>query len=92
MAFVLYISASSEASRIALRNLKRTLAHYDEADVSLTVCDLLSRPHDGDDDRIAFTPTLVRRWPEPRTWILGDLRDAAVITDMLEMCGVRPTR
>jgi hypothetical protein len=39
---------------------------------------------------VVFTPTLVKRRPEPRAWILGDLSDPAVVTDLLHMCGIEP--
>jgi hypothetical protein len=38
-----------------------------------------------------FAPTLVKRSPGPRTWVLGDLADAAVVVDLLKMCGMKPS-
>ena len=40
--------------------------------------------------QFVFTPTLVKRRPEPRAWILGDLSDPSVLTDLLHMCGIEP--
>jgi hypothetical protein len=37
---------------------------------------------------VAFTPTLVKRYPEPRMWLLGNLRDTALVADLLRVCGV----
>ena len=37
---------------------------------------------------MVFTPTLVKRSPAPRAWILGDLRNDDVVRDLLTMCGV----
>src|SRR5690606_23252575 len=86
---VLYVSSSSPASARARRNLERALAGYDAAKVSLVVVDL-SRPgaESAPDDRVAFTPTLVKRVPPPRTWLLGDLRDLRVLRQLLEDAGV----
>ena len=89
----LYISASSPSSLKALRNVKRMLADYDAPQVRFTVYDL-SKQHvpSADEDRIAFTPTLVKRWPEPKVWVLGDLDDSAVVADLLSHCGVERHR
>ena len=37
---------------------------------------------------MVFTPTLVKRSPAPRAWILGDLTSDDVVRDLLTMCGV----
>lgn len=85
---VLYISSSSPASIQACRNLERLLAHFDAAQVKCTVHDLVKEPLAGEDDRITFTPTLVKRFPAPRMWVLGNLREAGILSDMLRVCGV----
>jgi DNA-binding response OmpR family regulator len=89
----LYISASSPSSLKALRNVNRLLAEYDPAQVRLDTYDL-SKEHvpSADEDRIAFTPTLVKRWPEPKMWVLGDLEDATVLADLLGHAGVERNR
>jgi CheY-like chemotaxis protein len=85
---VLYISSSSPASIQARRNLERLLARFDPAQVKCSVCDLGREPLAGEEDRIAFTPTLVKRLPEPRMWVLGNLRETDVLSDLLRVCGV----
>jgi len=30
----------------------------------------------------------VKRYPEPRTWLLGNLRETELIADLLRVCGV----
>ena len=85
---VLYISSASPASIQARRNLERLLAVFNQSQVKFTVCDLVADPRGGDADRIAFTPTLVKRYPEPRMWVLGNLRDSDIVADLLRMCGV----
>jgi len=89
----LYISASSPSSLKALRNVTRLLADHDAAQVRFTTYDL-SKEHiaAAQEDRIAFTPTLVKRWPEPKVWILGDLDDIRVVSDLLSHCGVEQNR
>jgi circadian clock protein KaiB len=85
---VLYVSAASPASIQARRNLDRLLARFDGSQVRVTVCDLTSEPMAGDADRVAFTPTLVKRFPEPRMWVLGNLRETELLADLLRVCGV----
>ena len=85
----LYISASSPSSLKALRNLRGLLAGYDASQVRLTVVDLSKDGSaEADEDRIAFTPTLVKRKPDPKVWILGDLEDADIVADLLGHSGV----
>jgi DNA-binding response OmpR family regulator len=89
----LYISASSPSSLKALRNLNRLLAEYDPAQVRLNTYDLgKEQAQSANEDRIAFTPTLVKRWPEPKMWVLGDLEDSTVLADLLGHAGVEPQR
>jgi DNA-binding response OmpR family regulator len=91
--FVLYISAASASSLRAVRNMQRLLAEYDARRVGFTICDLSKEePASLDEDRIAFTPTLVKRRPEPKTWILGDLENTRAVTDLLHLSGVERRR
>jgi DNA-binding NtrC family response regulator len=85
---VLYVSSESPTSIHARRNLERLLAQFDSAQVKCTVCDLGRDPFAGEADRIAFTPTLVKRFPEPRMWVLGNLREPEILADLLRVCGV----
>jgi DNA-binding NtrC family response regulator len=85
---VLYISSASPASIQARRNLDRLLRQFEPSQVKLTICDMIQDPQAGEADRIAFTPTLVKRYPEPRVWVLGNLRDTDLLADLLLVCGV----
>lgn len=85
---VLYVSSASAASLQAKLNLERVLRHFDTTQIKFTTCDLVRDPLAGDKDRIAFTPTLVKRYPEPRMWVLGNLRDTEVLSDLLRVSGV----
>lgn len=84
----LYISSASPASVQAKRNLERVLERFDRTQVKFTICDLVREPLAGEADRIAFTPTLVKRYPEPRMWVLGNLREPEILADLLRVCGV----
>jgi DNA-binding response OmpR family regulator len=85
---VLYISSTSPASIHARRNLEKLLAKYHPSDFTCTVVDLLRDPMAGESDRITFTPTLVKRHPGPRTWILGNLRHEEILDDLLQAAGI----
>ena len=58
--------------------------------IGFAVYDLAREPERAEADHVVFTPTLVKRRPEPRAWILGDLSDPSVLTDLLHMCGIEP--
>ena len=85
---VLYVSSASPASIQARRNFERLLKRFDASQVKFTVCDLVRDPLGGEADRIAFTPTLVKRYPEPKMWVLGNLREPEILEDLLRVCGV----
>jgi hypothetical protein len=85
---VLYVSSRSAASRLAQRAVERVLAGFDGSQILYSVHDLVDEPDAGAEDRITFTPTLVRRYPSPRVWLLGGIRDPLIVTDMLRACGV----
>jgi two-component system response regulator GlrR len=87
---VLYISSASPASLQALRTLQRLLEHFDASQVAFSVCDLARDPMAGAADRIASTPTLVRRYPEPKMWVLGNLQEQEIVADLLRVGGVDP--
>jgi CheY-like chemotaxis protein len=87
---VLYVSERSPASLRARQRMNEVLAGFDAARVRFEVCDLLLHAASAERDRVVFTPTLLKRAPAPRSWILGDLADDEVVRDLLAMCGVPP--
>lgn len=87
---VLYVSSSSAASVQARRNLERLLERFDSSQLKFTICDLEKDPTAGEADRIAFTPTLVKRYPEPKMWVLGNLKHPEIVADLLNVYGVDP--
>lgn len=86
----LYVSAASPPSAKARRNMEKLLSAFPAGDIGFAVYDLAREPERAEADNVVFTPTLVKRRPVPRAWILGDLSDAAVVTDLLHMCGIDP--
>jgi CheY-like chemotaxis protein len=88
---VLYVSPDSPPSLKAQRNMERLLKGFRGAEIAFEVLDVAQEPERAERDNVVFTPTLVKRRPEPRAWILGDLSDPAVVTDLLHMCGIEPS-
>jgi CheY-like chemotaxis protein len=84
--FVLYISPDSLASGKALRIFQKLLAALPASQVSFETCDVSKEPQRAEADRVVFTPTLVKVFPEPRTWVVGDLSNPGVVGEILGMC------
>jgi CheY-like chemotaxis protein len=86
--FVLYVSGSSPASAQARRNLERLLDRFESGQIKYSICDLGRDPLAGDGDCVSFTPTLVKRYPPPRAWFIGNLRETEALADIIRGCGV----
>lgn len=86
---VLYTSAASARSLRAMRAVREVLSRFDRSQVRFEVVDLSQSPDRGDEDAVVFTPTLVKRGPGPRTYIVGNLDDPNLVGDLLELHGVR---
>jgi CheY-like chemotaxis protein len=88
----LYLSLPWPSSLKAKRNLDKVLSHFQPSQVRLTVHDLAKDPGRAETDGIVFSPTLVKQWPEPRAWVMGDLSDRRVLANLLLMCGLEPRK
>jgi len=94
---VLYMSAASDKCARALKAIQSVLKEYRTDQISFTVRDLSTSRGDPPDDPIVFAPTLVKRGPGPRTWIIGNLDQPELLADLLDLSGVerkkfRPAR
>ena len=87
---VLYVSEGSESARRSLRVLRRHLARLPPGRVRLDVLDVGTDAgaRAAGEDRVAFTPTLVRRAPAPRRWLVGDLRRRGALARLLDDSGL----
>ena len=83
---ILYVSSRSARSHAAVRNIRKVLERFDLSRVKLTVCDLARDPAGGIEDAVAFTPTLVRKSPGPRTFILGHVTNPDLVLELLADC------
>jgi circadian clock protein KaiB len=84
----LYVTLPWPSSLRAKANLTRVLARVPKGQVHLVLCDLAHEPERAELDNVLFSPTLVKVWPAPKMWILGDLSEAEVLTDLLALCGI----
>ena len=83
---ILYISSQSPRSAAAVKTIRKVLERYSSDRVKLTVCNLSEDPSAGIEDSVAFTPTLVRRSPGPRTFILGHITSPELLLELLADC------
>lgn len=85
----IYLTLPWPSSLRARANLTHVLERVPKGDVRLNMCDLAREPARAEKDNVLFSPTLVKVWPAPKMWILGDLSEPGVLTDLLELCGVQ---
>lgn len=83
---ILYVSSQSPRSFAAVKTVRKVLERFNASRVKLTVCDLSQNPTAGIEDAVAFTPTLVRRRPGPRTFILGHITSPELLLELLADC------
>jgi CheY-like chemotaxis protein len=88
----LYVTMPWPSSMKAKRNLASVLAAFSPAEVHLTIYDLAQEPDRAESDGIVFSPTLIKRSPEPRAFVMGDLSDRRVLSNLLLMCGLEPRK
>jgi CheY-like chemotaxis protein len=86
---VLYVTSTSQDSHKAIRNVHRALRPYDASRYRLAIVDVA---HGGDEawyqgleeDRVIVTPTLVKKVPAPKVWLIGTLSPAETLERLLE--------
>jgi CheY-like chemotaxis protein len=83
---ILYVSAHSPRSATAIANIKQAIAAHKGGKVTLTIWDLSKAPSVGGQDQVACTPTLVKRSPGPRTFILGHISSPKLLLELLGGC------
>ena len=74
--FTLFVAGESPRTQRAIANLRRIAHERLGGDYELTIIDVQREPQLAEEERILTTPTLVKRAPEPRRRVTGDLTDA----------------
>ena len=85
---ILHVNDVWITSEWARKNIERMLGRYAQSQVRLTVRDVAQDPRAAEEDQVVFTPTLVKRNPPPRAWLIGDLSDHDAVMSLLKMSGV----
>jgi CheY-like chemotaxis protein len=85
----LYVNKVWITSTRARENLERILDGYVRTQVRLKIYDVADDPLAGEADQVVFTPTLVKRSPPPRAWVVGDLSDDNIVKSLLDMSGIQ---
>lgn len=85
---VLYVTSTSQESHKAIRNLHRALKPFDKSRYRLTIVDVANGGDDDwyqglEEDRVIVTPTLVRKKPGPKMWIVGTLAPGDAVEHLL---------
>lgn len=86
---VLYVTRPWGSSGKAQSDLEAMLKLFPPGDVFLEVHDLAAEPERAERDKVLFSPTLVKVWPEPKAWLIGDLRaHESLFVNVLALAGV----
>ncbi len=79
----LYVAGDAPNSVAAMSNLRLALAQLTDAPVDLEIVDVLREPERGLADRVLVTPMLIRLAPLPERRVVGNLREQAVLLNLL---------
>lgn len=84
----LYVTSTSQESHKAIRNVHRALQPFDKSCFRLTIVDVANGGDEAwyqslETDRVIVTPTLVRKTPKPKTWIVGTLAPTDALEEMI---------
>ncbi len=81
----LYVSGSSPACQLALRNLKEIISRESKTIIQLKVIDVRKHPQLAENDKILAVPTLIKELPPPIRKIVGDLSEKEEVLLGLDM-------
>jgi len=81
----LYIAGSTPRSTSAILNLMKICNKYLEGRYQLQIVDVFQHPEVAREEQIVATPTLVRKFPQPRRVLVGDLSDTARVLAGLDI-------
>jgi hypothetical protein len=87
----LYVSPTSATCLRVRSVIEATLRAYDATRVLFEVLDVSRDTERAEEDRVIFTPTLVKRRPAPQAWFVGDA-GGQMVAVLLAACGVEKTR
>ena len=85
---LLYYTPPWPNSVRAHATLEQVLQRFNRDQVAVGVCDLSRDSRTADEDNVLFSPTLVKRFPAPALWIVGDLGNGEAVEELLRLSGV----
>lgn len=71
----LYITGMSEKSIRAIQNITQLCDRYLKDRFDLEIIDIYKNPSVAEEQKIIFSPSLVRQFPLPKKTFIGDLSD-----------------
>jgi circadian clock protein KaiB len=71
----LYIAGMSENSVLAIQNITQLCNEYPKDHFDLEIIDIYKNPSVAEEQKIVFSPSLIRQFPLPRKILIGDLSD-----------------
>jgi circadian clock protein KaiB len=75
----LYITGMSESSIRAIQNITRLCDQYLSGRYDLEIIDIYKNPGVAEEQKIVFSPSLIRRFPLPKKTFIGDLSDTEMV-------------
>jgi circadian clock protein KaiB len=71
----LYITGMSENSVRAIQNITKLCDQYLNDQFDLEIIDIYKNPSVAEEQKIVFSPSLIRQHPLPKKTLIGDLSD-----------------
>jgi circadian clock protein KaiB len=71
----LYITGMSEKSMRAIQNITQLCEEYLTGRFDLEIIDIYKNPSVAEEQKIVFSPSLIRQLPLPKKTFIGDLSD-----------------
>jgi circadian clock protein KaiB len=79
----LYVSGMSQKSMEAITNINRFCREYLEDAYDLEIIDIYKNPEKAFEQQIVFSPSLIKRYPEPKKILIGNLSDTEKVIKAL---------
>ncbi|HXB44173.1 MAG TPA: circadian clock KaiB family protein [Puia sp.] len=75
MILQLYTTGMSENSMLAIKNITKFCSQFLKDEVDLEIIDIYKNPCVAQEQKIVFSPSLIRQFPLPKKTLIGDLSD-----------------
>lgn len=79
----LYVAGHTSATETILKNLHELLERSLKRPYTLRVVDIHKNPEQAEQDKVTATPTLVRVYPRPVRRLVGDVKDASQLLQVV---------